>query len=91
MDDRQREDLALVHRPQPVEKWWVMLGIGLGVLMYTIDTSIVKIARPTLVQDLRTDFASAVGGIELCTRRHISSLTQSQSRSRLRSLGFAGN
>jgi MFS family permease len=58
MDDRQREDLALVHRPQPVEKWWVMLGIGLGVLMYTIDTSIVKIALPTLVQDLRTDFAT---------------------------------
>jgi MFS family permease len=54
----QREDLALVHRPQPVEKWWVMLGIGLGVLMYTIDTSIVNIALPTLVQDLRTDFAT---------------------------------
>jgi EmrB/QacA subfamily drug resistance transporter len=56
--DSQREDLALVHRPQPVEKWWVMLGIGLGVLMYTIDTSIVNIALPTLVQDLRTDFAT---------------------------------
>jgi EmrB/QacA subfamily drug resistance transporter len=54
----QPEELALVHRPQPVEKWWVMLGIGLGVLMYTIDTSIVNIALPTLVLDLRTDFAT---------------------------------
>jgi EmrB/QacA subfamily drug resistance transporter len=54
----QPEDLALVHQPQPVQKWWVMLGIGLGVLMYTIDTSIVNIALPTLVQDLHTDFAT---------------------------------
>jgi EmrB/QacA subfamily drug resistance transporter len=35
-----------------------MLGIGLGVLMYTIDTSIVNIALPTLVENLRTDFAT---------------------------------
>ncbi len=42
----------------PVEKWWVMLGIGLGVLMYTIDTSIVNIALPTLVKTLRTNFAT---------------------------------
>ncbi len=54
----QPEDLAIVHQPQPVEKWWVMLGIGLGVLMYTIDTSIVNIALPTLVLDLHTDFAT---------------------------------
>jgi EmrB/QacA subfamily drug resistance transporter len=55
----QPEDIALAHKqPQPVEKWWVMLGIGLGVLMYTIDTSIVNIALPTLVRDLRTDFAT---------------------------------
>jgi EmrB/QacA subfamily drug resistance transporter len=42
----------------PVEKWWVMLGISLGVLMYTIDTSIVNIALPTLVKALRTNFAT---------------------------------
>jgi EmrB/QacA subfamily drug resistance transporter len=55
----QPEDIALAnHQPQPVEKWWVMVGIGLGVLMYTIDTSIVNIALPTLVRDLRTDFAT---------------------------------
>jgi EmrB/QacA subfamily drug resistance transporter len=35
-----------------------MLGIGLGVLMYTIDTSIVNIALPTLVENLRTDFST---------------------------------
>jgi MFS family permease len=35
-----------------------MLGIGLGVLMFTLDTSIVNIALPTLVQELRTSFAT---------------------------------
>lgn len=45
-------------KPRPVEKWWVMAGISLGVLMYTIDTSIVNIALPTLVKDLHTDFAT---------------------------------
>lgn len=43
---------------QSVEKWRVMLGISLGVLMYTIDTSIVNIALPTLVVNLHTDFAT---------------------------------
>jgi EmrB/QacA subfamily drug resistance transporter len=42
----------------PVEKWWVMVGISLGILMYTIDTSIVNIALPTLVEQLHTDFAT---------------------------------
>jgi EmrB/QacA subfamily drug resistance transporter len=35
-----------------------MLGIGLGVLMFTIDTSIVNIALPTLVNQLNTTFAT---------------------------------
>ena len=53
----QPENLALIRQPQPTEKWWVMLGIGLGVLMYTIDTSIVSIALPILVKELHTNFA----------------------------------
>lgn len=39
-------------------KWWAMLGVGLGVLMFTLDTSIVNIALPTLVQVLQTDFTT---------------------------------
>ena len=42
----------------PTGKWWAMLGVGLGVLMFTLDTSIVNIALPTLVQVLQTDFAT---------------------------------
>ncbi|WP_242022210.1 DHA2 family efflux MFS transporter permease subunit [Microcoleus sp. FACHB-831] len=42
----------------PNSKWLAMLGIGLGVLMFTVDTSIVNIALPTLVQTLNTTFAA---------------------------------
>jgi EmrB/QacA subfamily drug resistance transporter len=51
------QSIAESQQP-PVEKWWVMVGISLGILMYTIDTSIVNIALPTLVEKLHTDFAT---------------------------------
>lgn len=41
-----------------VHRWWAMTGVGLAVLMATIDTSIVNIALPTLVAELKTDFAT---------------------------------
>lgn len=42
----------------PQNKWLAMLGIGMGVLMFTIDTSAVNIVLPTLVQTLHTSFAT---------------------------------
>lgn len=42
----------------PPRKWWAMLGIGLGIVMFTLDTSIVNIALPTLVQAFGTSFAT---------------------------------
>ncbi|HEY9891559.1 MAG TPA: MFS transporter [Candidatus Sericytochromatia bacterium] len=42
----------------PQNKWLAMLGIGMGVLMFTIDTSAVNIVLPTLVQTLQTTFAT---------------------------------
>lgn len=44
------------HPPQ--SKWLAMLGIGLGVLMFTIDTSAVNIVLPTLVKTLHTSFVT---------------------------------
>jgi EmrB/QacA subfamily drug resistance transporter len=38
-------------------KWWAMLGIGLGMLMSTLDSSIVNVSLPTLVDELDTTFA----------------------------------
>jgi MFS family permease len=35
-----------------------MLGIGLGVLMFTLDTSIVNVALPTLVNVFDTNFST---------------------------------
>lgn len=38
-------------------KWWAMLGIGMGVLMSTLDAGIVNISLPTLVEVFNTHFA----------------------------------
>jgi EmrB/QacA subfamily drug resistance transporter len=37
-------------------KWFSLAAVGLGVLMATIDISIVNVSLPTLVKSLRTDF-----------------------------------
>jgi EmrB/QacA subfamily drug resistance transporter len=39
-------------------KWWAMLGIGLGVFMSTLDSGIVNISLPTLVEQLDTTFST---------------------------------
>lgn len=39
-------------------KWYVMAAISMGILLATIDGSIVNIALPTLVRELDTDFAT---------------------------------
>ncbi|WP_322806443.1 MFS transporter [Thermanaerothrix sp.] len=44
---------------RPTSKHWLaLLGVGSGVLMATLDASIVNISLPTLVKDLHTDFAT---------------------------------
>lgn len=39
-------------------KWLAMLGIGMGVFMATLDSSIVNISLPTLVKAFQTDLAT---------------------------------
>jgi EmrB/QacA subfamily drug resistance transporter len=58
MNDRPEEQSVIDAQQPSVRKWQVMLGVSLGVLMYTIDTSIVNIALPTLVENLHADFAT---------------------------------
>ncbi|WP_392534544.1 MFS transporter [Nostoc sp. C117] len=40
------------------QKNWVLLGIGLGVFMSTLDVGIINVALPTLVQAFDTSFAT---------------------------------
>lgn len=40
-------------------KWWGVVGIGLGQLMFTLSISIVNVALPTLVEKLEITFALA--------------------------------
>jgi EmrB/QacA subfamily drug resistance transporter len=49
-------DQAFAGQFSGPSRWWAMLGVGLGVLMATIDVSIVNISLPTLVEQLGTDF-----------------------------------
>jgi EmrB/QacA subfamily drug resistance transporter len=39
-------------------KWLVMIAVGTGVILTTIDGTIVNVALPTLVRELNTDFAT---------------------------------
>ncbi len=41
------------------QKWWVMLGVSIGVLMSTLDVGIINVALPTLVQFFDTTFPKA--------------------------------
>ncbi len=47
-----------VPQPDFSRKWWVMVAIGLGVFLSTIDSSIVNISLPTLTEALHTNFAT---------------------------------
>jgi len=49
---------ASFEPPPPAQRWLAMLGIGVGILMVTIDYSIVNISLPTLVRELKTTFAA---------------------------------
>ena len=40
------------------QQWWILCAVGFSMLLGTLDTSIVNVALPTLVQDLETDFAT---------------------------------
>ncbi|BAY60132.1 EmrB/QacA family drug resistance transporter [Calothrix brevissima NIES-22] len=43
----------------PSQKSWVLLGVGLGVFMSTLDVGIINVALPTLVQSFHTSFPIA--------------------------------
>lgn len=58
MKNSPKPSKSTLPKPSSNSKWWAMLGIGSGVLMLTIDTSIVNIALPTLVKVFKTNFAT---------------------------------
>jgi EmrB/QacA subfamily drug resistance transporter len=58
MRNKRADFLSTPPHGSPQSKWLAMLGIGLGVLMFTIDTSAVNIVLPTLVKTLHASFAT---------------------------------
>jgi EmrB/QacA subfamily drug resistance transporter len=52
----------LPTKPQIISDWqklWVLLGIGLGSFMSTLDVGIINVTLPTLVESLHTTFLQA--------------------------------
>ncbi len=48
----------MIDQSHPNHKWLAMLGIGLGVFMATLNSSIVNISLPTLQEVFHTNFAT---------------------------------
>lgn len=60
-------------------KWWILVGVSLGILMFTIDLSVVNIALPTLIREFQTSF-TAVQWVVLSYLLVITSLQLGASR-----------
>jgi EmrB/QacA subfamily drug resistance transporter len=58
MQSIQEQTNELSSEPSSSTRWWAMLGIGLGIFMFTLDVHIVNLALPTLVRSLHTSFAN---------------------------------
>lgn len=56
ISEEQSNDLNL--ETPALRKWWVMLGVGMGMFMYALDVYIVSTALPILGQSLDASFAS---------------------------------
>jgi EmrB/QacA subfamily drug resistance transporter len=60
-------------------KWYVMVAVGVGILLGTIDLSIVNIALPTLVREFNASF-STVQWVALAYMLTLSTLTLTMGR-----------
>jgi EmrB/QacA subfamily drug resistance transporter len=52
---------AVLHEragDDPAHKWWVLLTVAIGILMATLDASIVNIGLPTILTSLHTDLVA---------------------------------
>jgi MFS family permease len=60
-------------------KWYVMVAVGVGILLGTIDLTIVNIALPTLVREFKASF-STVQWVALAYMLTLSTLTLTMGR-----------
>ena len=55
---REEQSNQPILEPRASQKWWAMLGIGIGTFMFALDVYIVNIALPILMKSLHTSFAT---------------------------------
>ncbi len=46
------------QRPKEFNKWWAILGIGIGIFIFSLDIYIVNLALPLMVSSLNTSFST---------------------------------
>jgi hypothetical protein len=54
---QEEQSNQLGQNPTASGKWWLILGIGIGVFIFALDVYIVNLALPTMVEALHTSFA----------------------------------
>lgn len=55
--ERQSNELRQEDK-KASEKWWTVLGVGIGVFIFALDVYIVNLALPIMVDSLHTSFAT---------------------------------
>ena len=55
--NKQHEESSYLNKIDYSKKWFVLISIGMGVFLATVDASIVNVALPTLVNSFHTQFA----------------------------------
>ena len=54
--NKQHEESSYLNKIDYSKKWFVLISIGMGVFLATVDASIVNVALPTLVNSFHTQF-----------------------------------
>ncbi|NBO32329.1 MAG: MFS transporter, partial [Cyanobacteria bacterium WB6_1B_304] len=44
-------------QPSECNKWWIALGVSIGVFIFAIDVYVINLALPVMVESLQTGFA----------------------------------
>jgi len=51
-------ETAQVHEKAGFQQWLILIAVGLGTLMFSLDVHIVNIALPTLVEQMDSNLAT---------------------------------
>lgn len=56
---QKQESSQVKQKTQVSSKWWTILGVSIGVFIFSLDVYIVNLALPIMVESLHTTFANS--------------------------------